>query len=139
MKRTLFLLALISILSGCKDKEKFTLEGVIKGKQEKYIYLNRIDVDTPVFIDSVKIDRKGNFRFKVKVSEPDFYELGFSSSDFITLLTGPGEKIKVVFEGKNLYENYTISGSPETEKLQMLDLTLTETKRKLDSLSTVYN
>lgn len=139
MRRTLFLLALIAILSGCKDKEKFILEGIIKGTSEKYISLSRIDVDTPVLIDSVKIDRNGNFRFKVKVTEPDFYAVGFSSSDFITILAGPGEKIKVMFDGEKLYEKYTIIGSPETEKLQMLDLTLTETKRKLDSLSTVYN
>lgn len=139
MKRTLFLLALISILSGCKDKGKFTFDGVLKGKEEKYIYISRIDVDTPVLIDSAKINRKGEFRFKVKVSEPDFYEVGFSSSDFITLLAGPGEKIKVVFEGKNLFEKYTITGSAESEKLRMLDLTLNETKRKLDSLSALYN
>jgi peroxiredoxin len=139
MKRTIFLLALISILSACNDKQKFIFEGVTKGTKEKYIYLSRIDVNTPISIDSVKIDKKGNFRFKVKATETDFYEVGFSSKDFITILTGPGEKIKVVFEGKNLYEKYTIIGSPETEKLKMLDMKLAETKRKLDSLGTIYN
>jgi peroxiredoxin len=139
MKRTIFLLALVSILSGCNNKGKFTLEGVVTDKEGKYIYISRIDVDTPVLLDSAKVNRKGIFRFKVKVNEPDFYELGFSSTDFITLLTGPGEKIKVVFDGKNLFEKYSVSGSGETEKLQMLDRTLTDTKRKLDSLSSIYN
>ena len=41
-------------------------------------------------------------------------------------------------KGKNLFENYSVSGSTGSEKLQMLDIVLADTKRKLDSLSTVY-
>jgi thiol-disulfide isomerase/thioredoxin len=138
MKRRLFLLALVLIFSGCKDKGTFSVEGVIKGETGKYIYIDRIDVDTPILIDSAKISRRGRFRFKVKISEVEFYQLGFSSSNFITLLAEPGEKIKLMFESKSLFEKYSIRGSKGSEKLQMLDLTLAETKRKLDSLSTVY-
>ncbi|MCX6326250.1 MAG: thioredoxin-like domain-containing protein [Bacteroidia bacterium] len=138
MKRILFLLVLVLIFSGCKDKGSFSVDGIIKGKTEKYIYLNRVDVDTPVLIDSSKISKKGGFRFKVRASEADFYQLGVSSSDYITLLAEPGENINLAFEGKNLFEKYSVNGSLGSEKLQILDLALTETKRKLDSLSTVY-
>jgi hypothetical protein len=138
MKRILLLLVLVYIFSGCKDKDTFSIDGVIKGKKEKYIYFSRVDVNTSVLIDSSKISRKGAFRFKIRAREADFYQLGLSSSDFITLLAEPGEKIKLLFDGKNLFEKYTISGSEGSEKLQILDLSLTETKRKLDSLSSVY-
>jgi thiol-disulfide isomerase/thioredoxin len=138
MKRILFLLALVIIFSGCKDMGTFSVEGVIKGKTEKYIKINRLDVDTPTFIDSSKISVKGRFRFRIKASEADFYQLGFSSVDFITLLAEPGENIKLDFEGNNLFEKYSISGSSGSEKLQVLDLKLSETKRKLDSLSSAY-
>ena len=138
MKRILFLLALVLIFSGCKDKGKFTVNGVIKDSKEKYIYLNRLDVDTPVLMDSAKINRKGSFRFKVKTKGADFYQIGFSSTNFITLLAEPGENINLLFNNKNLFENYVVNGSKGTEKLQSLDLTLAETKRKLDSLSTIY-
>lgn len=139
MKRILFLLALVLILSGCKNKVTFSVSGVFKSETAKYIYLNRVDVNTPVLIDSSKIGRNGGFRFKVRASDADFYQLGVSSSDFITLLAEPGEKIKLVFEGKNLFERYSVSGSAGSEKVRILDLTLTETKRKLDSLSTAYS
>jgi peroxiredoxin len=56
----------------------------------------------------------------------------------MTLLAQPGEKINIVFEGKTLYEKYKVTGSEGSEKLQMLDLDLAETKRKLDSLSSLY-
>jgi hypothetical protein len=138
MKRTLFLLALIIAVSACKDKNAFHVNGVTTDKKGKYIYINRVDVDTPILIDSARISKKGGFRFKVKAAEPDFFQLGFTSSDFITLLAEPGERINLVFKGKNLFENYSVSGSSGSEKLQMLDLALTDTKRKLDSLTAVY-
>lgn len=138
MKRILFLIALVLFLTGCNDKTKFTVNGVIKNSKEKYIFLNKIEVNTPIFIDSAKIKKNGSFQFKVKAKEPDFYQLGFNTSDFITLLTKPGEKISLTFSGKNLYDNYKVTGSPETAKLQILDNDLAETKIKLDSLSTVY-
>jgi thiol-disulfide isomerase/thioredoxin len=138
MKRTLFLLALVLIFSGCNDKKKFAVNGVIRNSKEKYIYLNRLDVDTPVLIDSAKISRKGTFRLKVKSTGADFFQLGFSKKNFITLLAEPGEKIKLDFSGQNLFENYWVEGSAGSEKLRTLDLVLIETKRKLDSLTSVY-
>jgi hypothetical protein len=138
MKRIIIFISLVIIFSGCNDKGRFSISGIIKETDKKYIYLSRIDVNTPVFIDSVKIKSKGKFSVKVKASEPDFYQVGFSKNDFITLLAEPGEEIKLVFDGKNLFENYTVTGSPGTEKLRYLDITLADTKRRLDSLNVIY-
>jgi len=139
MKRIFFLLLLALMAVACKDKNSFTVNGVLKDKTRKYIYINRVDVNTPVLIDSAKISKKGRFRFSVKASDPDFYQLGFSTSNFITLLAEPGEKITLSFSSNNLYENYIIEGSAGSLKLQQLDITLETTKRKLDSLTTLYN
>jgi peroxiredoxin len=138
MKRIFFLLLLALFAAGCNNKKSFTVHGSIKGKTEKYIYLDRVDVNTPVLIDSARISGKGSFRFNVKAAEPDFYQLGFSKTNFITILAEPQEKITLSFNSKNLYENYTVAGSPGSSKLQSLDATLAETKRKLDSLTTIY-
>ena len=138
MKRIIFLLTLVIIITGCNHKKQFSVNGVIKDSKTKYIYLNKLDVDTPILIDSAKISRKGSFRFKVKATGPDFYQLGFSTTNFITLLAEPGERINLLFNGKALFENYSVKGSAGSAKLQVLDLFLAETKRKLDSLSTLY-
>jgi thiol-disulfide isomerase/thioredoxin len=138
MKRILFLLVLVFIFSGCNYKNKFAVNGIIKDTKEKHIYINRLDVDTPVLIDSVKIGKKGSFRFKVNATGPEFYQLGFSPTNFITLLAEPGEKINLVFNNKNLFENYSVGGSVGSEKLQSLDMVLAETKKKLDSLNVIY-
>jgi thiol-disulfide isomerase/thioredoxin len=139
MKRILFLLALSLFLFACSNKSKFTVNGVVKDTKGKYIYLNRLDVDIPVLIDSAKISRKGTFHLKVKTSDADFYQLGISTTNFITLLAGPGENINLVFNNKNLFENYTIKGSVGSSKLQTLDLALADTKRKLDSINVLYS
>ena len=139
MKRTIFLLALILIFSACKNKNVFTVNGVIKNPKEKYIYLNRLEVNTAELIDSARISKKGTFHFKVKETQTDFYQIGYTKANFITLLAKPGEKINLLFNSNNLFENYSISGSAESQKLQTLDLTLAETKRKLDSLSNLYS
>jgi thiol-disulfide isomerase/thioredoxin len=138
MRRYIFFTIIVILFSGCSNKKVFKIDGHIAKTDKKHIYLTRIDVDTPVLIDSAKIGLTGSFKFKVKVMEPDFYQIGFSNTDFITLLTEPGEKIKLSFKGKYLYENYEISGSAGTEKIKVLDIKLAETKRKIDSLKNVY-
>jgi len=140
MKRALFIIAVILTVYGCKNQQSFNVKGVIKEDHDtNFIYIKRVDVNTPVLVDSSRINRKGGFRFKVRISEPDFFQVGFSSTNFITLLVEPGEKIKLNFIGPDLYKNYSVSGSVGSEKILKLDFALAETKTKLDSLNTAYD
>jgi len=134
IKRFAVFSVFILLVSGCSDKNVFRIEGSLRSGENKHIYLNRIDVDTPVGIDSARVRNNGTFKFKVKSTEPDFYQIGFSDSDFITILAEPGERIKLTFKGKYLYDNYDVTGSPGSEKVKMLDLVLAGTKKKIDSL-----
>jgi cytochrome oxidase Cu insertion factor (SCO1/SenC/PrrC family) len=138
MKRLLFLVIVVLIYTGCKEKNSLTVNGVIEGENSGTIYLNRLDLETPILIDSSEISKKGTFRFKVKASEPDFYQVSLTPDNFITLLAVPGEKIKLGFRNKSLYDNYSVSGSEGSEKLRILDQNLIDTKKKLDSLSNAY-
>lgn len=138
MKKVLFLLVVVVLYTGCKEKNSFTIRGVIKDKKSEHIYINRLDLDTPVLIDSVRVSKNGSFRVKVKATEPDFYQVSLSPENFITLLAEPGEKINLSFSSKELYDNYTVAGSPGSEKLKVLDQDLIDTKRKLDSLRNDY-
>jgi hypothetical protein len=138
MKRYILIIASALLIAGCSNKDKFTIEGVIKGEKKNTIYLNRLEIDTPVLTDSAKVDSKGRFRLRVRTAGPDFYQLGWSESDFITLLAAPGEKIKIESEGRNLFEKYSVSGSEGSSKIKYLDETLERTKKSLDSLSTLY-
>jgi len=141
MKRSLLLLLPLPLLllAGCRDKNTFTVKGVITDPQKKAVTLNRVDVDRLLLVDSSTIRGNGTFKFRVKSEGPEFYQLGYSGSDFMTLLAEPGEKIRLTFIGKNLSGNYTVTGSEGTESVRLLDMWLASGKRKLDSLRTAYD
>ncbi len=138
MKKILILLAAILLVTGCKKNKTLVVEGTLKEPRQEYIYLSKVDINVPVIIDSSKITGKGTFRLKTDASEPDFYQLGLSGTNFANLLAEPGERIKMHFADSNLYKNYTVTGSRGSELVQILDLRLIETKGKLDSLGTIY-
>ncbi|MGA1977365.1 MAG: TlpA disulfide reductase family protein [Bacteroidales bacterium] len=139
MKKTLSLLSIILILfTSCKRKESFLIRGSTRDGHHKYVYLSRIDISSVVPIDSAIIGMKGNFFFRVKAKEPDFYQLGYSSADFITLLANPGEKISIVLNGSKTFNNYSVTGSEGSSLIRIIDYKLIDTKNKLDSLSSLY-
>jgi thiol-disulfide isomerase/thioredoxin len=138
MKRLFFLLFIIILFSGCKKKNSFTIRGVLEAKSSEFIHFSRFDLNTPVPIDSVKIKKNGEFRFTIKASEPDFYKVSITPENFITLLAEPGEKIRLHFGSSDLFNNYSVTGSAGSEKLQVLDQSLIDTRKKLDSLSLAY-
>ncbi|MGD0582818.1 MAG: TlpA disulfide reductase family protein [Bacteroidales bacterium] len=130
---------ILILITGCSKKNGFMVDGKLQDHNGEFIKIKRLDVDISVPVDSVKIKNNGSFRLKVKASAPEFYEVGFSDSDFITLLAGPGERIKLGFRGKYLYEDYSVAGSPGTSKLKMLDSTLADTKQRIKTLRTRYD
>jgi hypothetical protein len=137
MKKYLIILIPFLVLVGCK-RNLFIIEGSVKNKSQDYLYVSKVDINIPVLIDSSKIDSKGRFRFKIKASEPDFYQIGYSGVNFANLLAEPGENIIIDFNSNYLFENYTVTGSKGSEQMQILDLKLLETKKKLDSLNILY-
>lgn len=139
MKRIAVFLVVVALFSACKEKTSFSVRGVMDSHKKDYIYISRLDVDTPVFLDSAKISKSGKFSFRIKATEPDFYQVGFSGNDFITLLAKPGERINLSFNGNTLFSKYSVKGSPESEKIRVLDYDLASSKRKLDSLSVLYD
>lgn len=139
MKKSLALLILIIFTISCKKNDLFLVTGHIKNPKHNYIYISRVDINTITLLDSSKINNKGNFRFRIKSREPDFYQVGSTSKDFVTLLASPGEKIALSFLGDNLYNDYSVGGSKGSEQVRVLDYKLIKTKNSLDSLTTLYD
>lgn len=139
MKKILAIIIPVLILSGCSSKDSFTVTGHVSDPQKNSLVLNKVEVDRLVFVDSARLSGSGSFKLRVKTEATDFYQIGYSDTDFITLIAGPGEKINLTFNGKNTSGDYTVSGSKESEDVRILDLRLASGKRKLDSLRTIYD
>lgn len=129
---------MVLVIAGCHRKEMFTISGTIREKTSDMIYLNRLNINTLVLTDSSKVSKRGRFHFKVRSKVPEFYQIGYSEKEFVTILAGPGEKIRINFSGKSLPDGYSVTGSVGTEQVQMLEQRLAAAKIRLDSLQNVY-
>lgn len=137
MKKIILILPLV-ILFAC-GRNHVKVNGVIKDTEKEMIYLDKMGVGEIVYVDSSGINKHGKFNLKTKASGLNFYRLRLSDNNFVTLLTGPGEKIRVTSSKKYLPENYEITGSENSQKVKLLDNHLLETQKKLDSLTTIFN
>lgn len=139
MKRLPILLLTLLALAACRNEKQFIIRGIVNNTSQKVVYLNKLDITTSMLMDSARIRKNGSFSFRIKESRPEFYTLGFSDSDFITILAKGGDRISLEFKGEHLYSNYSVSGSDDSEKLRILDMRFASAKTKLDSLRNMYD
>jgi hypothetical protein len=140
MRKVLLLLVVCIVAVSCQNnKESFTIEGVLKGGEGKYVVIEEITPTEIIFIDSVKLDDKGEFKFKYKMPYKSFYNVVVSQEDFIMLLPDYKEKIKLTGDYNNLSRTYQLVGSPDSQLLwQLNDYSIMGVDR-LDSIKMVYD
>jgi hypothetical protein len=138
LQRYFLFLLFAFFAAGCQNNDTVIVNGTIESPKGKYMKLWRVDIDKTEALDSVKIKSNGSFRFRFSVNQSNFFQVGYSSTEFITLIIHPGDKILLGFKGSFLHRDYTVSGSDDSEKVRLLDARLRETKRELDSLRTAH-
>jgi hypothetical protein len=139
VKRTLILFCMVAALSACQSRNSITVRGTLEKPAGEYVRLWRVDVNVSNLIDSARVKSNGSFSLKLNAESPEFYQLGYSQSDFITLLGFPGEKITLTFSEPQMQKSYTVMGSEESEMIREIEMRLADTKRKLDSLRVIYD
>jgi len=136
MKKIVLFLPLI-ILFAC-GRNHVRISGVIKETEKEMIYLDKMGAGDIVSVDSSGIKKHGEFNFNIKASELNFYRVRLTDNNFVTLLTGPGEKIRITSNKEYLPENYELTGSENSQKIRLLDNHLLKTQKKLDSLTNLF-
>lgn len=139
MRKIILIVTAVILVSGCKKNDSIKIEGNVNERTKDFIYISKVNINTPILVDSAKVNNKGKFRIRVKTDETDFYQIGYSSNDFVTLLAAPGEEIKINFNGKVLSADYSVTGSEGSDLVKVLDRQLSKTKIRLDSLQRLYN
>ncbi|HUW94095.1 MAG TPA: TlpA disulfide reductase family protein [Bacteroidales bacterium] len=138
MQRYFSAVILLALITGCSSNDKVIIRGTFNDKKEGKVYLEQSEIDNNILIDSAAIKR-GRFSFKRDISGPEFFQVGVSSTDFVSLLAMPGDNITLSLGNSPLVLNYSVEGSAESEKLKQLDETLFVTLRSLDSLKRIYS
>lgn len=139
MKQLFFFLILFVIVTSCSKKDVFTVEGTIEDGGGKKIALYRMDLDKDVAIDSMVIKKNGSFRFKTdRLTEPTFFKLQLTPTNFITLLGDTTEHIQIIAQAASLAKNYEVSNSLGSKQVQILKRQITGLRAKIDSLTTYF-
>lgn len=132
-------IVLAAFTFACNKPNGFVISGKITNAEEKYLYLDELKVSSSVPVDSVKLEKDGSFKFKGKISYPNFYLLKLNEKNFVTLLVDTTEKITVYGDAANFSRDYIVEGSPGSLLVQELNKHLTSTKYKLDSINSRIN
>lgn len=137
MKRYPVIFLAAALLAGCAGDNNVTIKGIFSEGREGVVYLDQSAVDRSTVADSAEIKR-GRFKFTAEITGPEFYQVRLENGEFIGLLAMPGEDISIDMGKSPLVMNYSLTGSPGSEEIRMLDRELFATRAKLDSVRKTY-
>jgi len=119
----IILIALISLTSCSKDKsdvnDNLHLQGKIKGLRLGTLLLKKMDKDSIVSIDSVKVDGQESFNMSTHIDQAQEFllELPEIQDGKILFFAAPGDTIKIYTFLENFGINPVIQGGIDQEKL----------------------
>ena len=134
MKRLLYLICILMILSSCNNSTQLKITGTIENGEEKNLKLSELLITGTEEIKTIKLDKKGNFKFKLSSDIPRFYHLSVSKNNFLTLLLETGETVSITAESSDM-SKAKINGSEGSILVQKINNQLVDTKEKLDSIT----
>ena len=133
-----FIIVLIVAITGFSCNSTQTeISGLISGGEDISLTFERLDVNRTSVLDSVKTGKDGSFNIKLGLEEPELYILKNDDGALINLLVSPGEKISVNSSYDSFGSDYSVTGSKESEGIQLLVDQLDQTRSTLDSLQAV--
>ncbi|MGM0620156.1 MAG: thioredoxin-like domain-containing protein [Bacteroidota bacterium] len=128
------------LLAGCaKDENRFTVSGKVSHAEGETIYFEKLLVSSTQPLDSVKIDKDGEFEFKGTTNTPSYYLLKLNDNKFITLLIDSLDEVIVTADAVNFERDYHVEGSTGSVQVKELTDHLNSTQKKLDSLQSLHN
>jgi len=120
MRKTLIILAACILAVGCNNKDTFLLSGTIEGGTGHTLWLEEMTPDGTLFVDSIPLDKKGNFKYRHKLPYRSLYNLHTTDNNYAVLLPDSGEKLVIDAQWDNMSMTYNVSGSPESILLWQL-------------------
>ena len=125
MKKTLFttllsILSLTLMLASCGNKDDIVITGTLENGANKTIYIEEMSPESRIFLDSVKLDSKGHFKYRYAMSYKTFINVHISDDDYIVLLPELGEKTTIRGDYNSIATSYKIEGGTESQLLWQL-------------------
>lgn len=138
MRKILLLGLFVVLIVSCGKETNVEITGAIKDAGKTKVYLEQIDVSSRKIVDSTKINKNGDFKFKINVDLPTFYALKFANNEQVTIIASPEEKIEVSGKFNDIKNNYWVDGSENSLWIKLLNFQLDRTLTLTDSLRKSY-
>ena len=116
----LSILSLILMLTSCDNKNDIVIVGTLENGANKTIYLEEMAPESRIFLDSVKLDSKGHFKYRYAMPYKTFVNVHVSDADYIVLLPEMGEKIAIRGDYNAFSTSYEIDAGIESQLLWQL-------------------
>jgi glutathione peroxidase-family protein len=130
-----FLVTIIALtLNSCSNDENISVKGSYPSASGEYLRVEMLHADQTQFIDSVKIGKKGDFRFNLALDHPELILIRNNRGQYINLLAFSNDKIRLEIPSASFRSGYEIAGSEESEKIRILVDRVNKTKVRLDSI-----
>lgn len=136
MKRILLAISIVSLLWACGPENNVKIKGEIKNAKDVTVILEKLHVEKTEFIDSVKLGKNGEFSFKTRSENPEFFIMRLSNGETITLAAYPDEELEISGTAKDFAKNYWVDGSDASLNIKVLNFKL---ERALAELSNWRN
>lgn len=125
-------------LLSCNNKNNVEIKGDIKEARKQKVYLELMNVDNSITVDSTQTDKEGRFKFKTSVATPTFYNIRIGQNEVVTVIADPDSKIELSGTYNNLRNNYWVDGSENSLWIKLLNYQLNNTRAAMDSLKKAY-
>jgi peroxiredoxin len=133
----LLLLPLLLLAACGGNNNKFTVSGDISNMPEQWAYLEELNINELVVLDSVKTDKKGTFDLTGKAPEPGLYRIRFQQGKYIMLSIDKGT-VKISADWDEI-ANYKVTGSVPSESLKMFLATVRSTMGDFQAIGIVMD
>ncbi len=143
MRNIFIILIVVSLTYSCNDSSQtngFVISGTVSNAEGKDLTLSKLVSRKSIPIDTVKLDKEGNFFFNAEAIAPEFYTLSLTKErKKILLIADSLDNLEFHIDGTNFHKSYTVDGSEDTKLLKILSEELENTLIKIDSLSKIYS
>ena len=112
-----------ALLTSCGSKA--VIEGVVTDAPDSDVIVSLLDVNRYPVLDTVKTDAQGRYTYKMEMKEgqPEFIYLFHGAKRIASLLLQKDDKVKVT---SDTLGNYSVTGSPECDRLAEVERTQAE-------------
>lgn len=132
-------IVVFTIFSCANNSKGIEIKGKLQNASKALIALDVLNTSGVKAVDSVQTNEIGEFTLKYDAKDVAFYRLRTQNQgSYLLMCMNANERVSVSGDAKMIQYTAKIKGSPETEKMQNVNMYLRTNQLKLDSLNAVF-